>query len=43
MLRPDGLLQPHSIPTQVWEDVAIDFIGGLPKSNGYDTIMGVVD
>lgn len=32
-----------SIPTQVWMDVSMDFLGGLPKVRGKDTVMVVVD
>jgi hypothetical protein len=37
--RPTGLLQPLKIPEWKWEEIEIDFIVGLPRTQaGYDSI-----
>ncbi|XAR71138.1 DNA-directed DNA polymerase [Bertholletia excelsa] len=36
-------LQPLPIPNQLWEAISLDFIIGLPRSEGCQTILVVVD
>jgi hypothetical protein len=42
-LSPTGLLNPFPIPSQVWDDINLDFIKGLPVSHNKGTILMVVD
>ncbi|KAK7883026.1 hypothetical protein WMY93_029200 [Mugilogobius chulae] len=38
-----GLLHPLSIPRRPWSDISIDFVTGLPCSEGNTTVLTVVD
>ena len=40
---PAGLLRPLPVPTRPWSHVAMDFVTGLPPSQGHDTILTIVD
>jgi hypothetical protein len=42
-LHPGGVLQPLSLPSEVWSDISMDFIEGFPKVGGKSVILTVVD
>lgn len=40
---PAGLLQPLPIPSRPWSHIALDFVTGLPPSQGNTTIVTIID
>jgi hypothetical protein len=42
-VHPTGLLQPLPILAGAWQDISLDFIEGLPNSEGFTAILVVVD
>ena len=41
--RKASKLHPLEIPQEPWQEISIDIIGPLPKSNGMDAIVVIVD
>ncbi|WVZ93590.1 hypothetical protein U9M48_039558 [Paspalum notatum var. saurae] len=43
-LKPAGMLQPLAVPAWKWEDIHMDIIVGLPRTQkGYDSIWVIID
>ncbi|GMK57154.1 hypothetical protein CspeluHIS016_0309940 [Cutaneotrichosporon spelunceum] len=42
-VAPTGILQPMPIPPARWDTITMDFAVKLPMSNGFDSILVIVD
>jgi len=40
---PYGVLKPLPVPEKPWQHLCIDFVTGLPTSDGFDAICIFVD
>ena len=40
---PHRVLRPQATPEKPWQDISMDFVKGLPSSEGYDAICVIVD
>uniref|UniRef100_A0A3Q3B5M5 Gypsy retrotransposon integrase-like protein 1 n=1 Tax=Kryptolebias marmoratus TaxID=37003 RepID=A0A3Q3B5M5_KRYMA len=40
---PSGLLQPLPVPARPWSHISLDFVTGLPPSEGNTVILNIVD
>ena len=41
--KPQGLLHSLPIPERPWQSIRMDFMGPLPKLNGHDYLLVVID
>ena len=41
--RPQGLLHPLAIPHRPWSHISMDFVTGLPESEGNTVILMIID
>ena len=41
--QPAGKLRPLPVPDRPWSHVALDFVTGLPPSQGMTTVLTIVD
>jgi hypothetical protein len=41
--QPPGPLHPLNVPNEQFESVAINFVGPLPRNNGFDEIVTMTD